>query len=254
LSRSEQGPEQDGDLGQLAPDPLHLLAPWLDAHLLLGWSEVPSEAIEPFFHWCYPGASFAELVATFADEGLLESCGVGRWAVPQERRAELAHQVGRSLLEGPLPLPGRTVSAADLLSAFSIYLQEISCLGPGGAAVGETTWGGATFCAGERQHYVLVRPFPVLFGPLVDAFVLTLCPLPLPAVAPLSERYVGHPAWRRSLAFADVGRAWKVNLTRSEVFVHLERFLWQTYRLRLIPAPALTEALLAAGMLVLEKG
>ncbi|MGC8873193.1 MAG: hypothetical protein ACP5SI_01925 [Chloroflexia bacterium] len=236
------------------PERSLLLSPWLDAHLLFGWEYLSSDTIEPFFRSTYSEAPLAEVVAALASEGLLEERGGGRWAVPPGRRSELADLLGRTLLEAPLAVAGWEIPAGELLAAFRTFLGEL--YGPDIAKpLPEAgVWGGASFRTGRRVHHLLVRPYAVPFEPPGDAFLCTLCALPAPAVSVLSERIVSLPALRRSTAFADTSRGWKVNLTRSEVFVHLERFLWRSYRLRLIPAPALTEALLAAGILVLEKG
>lgn len=251
MDRCDECPGPDE---QALPQHSLLLAPWLDAHLLFGLEDLAVETVEPFFRSTYGRTPLGEVLAELQSEGFLEARGGGRWAVPEERRSGLAELLGRELLEAPLPIAGHAVPAGELLQAFGVFLADLYSGATAEVPREESVWGGTGFLVGDRRHHILVRPYAVPFGAPPDSFLLTLCALPGPAVSALSERMVSDVALRRTTAFADTSRAWKVNLTRSEVFVHLERFLWQTYRLRLIPAPALTEALLAAGILVLEKG
>jgi hypothetical protein len=69
----------------------------------------------------------------------------------------------------------------------------------------------------------------------------------------LTGIFVQKPAVRQRVALYDLDQGQKMNLTRSDVFIHFERYLRWVHRLRVVPSPALTQSLLDSGLLVLEK-
>ena len=52
----------------------------------------------------------------------------------------------------------------------------------------------------------------------------------------------------------DLENGYKINLTRSDVFVHFERYLRRVHGLRLVVHPDLTQGLIDGGVMKLEMG
>jgi hypothetical protein len=114
--------------------------------------------------------------------------------------------------------------------------------------------GGRRLFTTERAHWLLIRPSPVRLRAHEEAYILLLCRLPDAASQVVAELLVQSPALRQRVALYDLERGLKFNLTRSEVFVHFERFLKRIHGLRMGPDPTLTQSLLDAGLLSYDKG
>jgi hypothetical protein len=81
-----------------------------------------------------------------------------------------------------------------------------------------------------------------------------LCRFPENLIEPVTEQLCSQPGLRYRLALCDLDQAQKMNLTRSDLFVYLERYLRRAHGLRLIPAPTFTQGLVDRGLLSLDKG
>jgi len=94
---------------------------------------------------------------------------------------------------------------------------------------------------------VLLRTHP-------ESFLLLLCQLPATDTETIMELFVESSALRQRVAMVDLEKGFKINLTRSEIFVHFERYLRRVHRLRLAVHPDLTQSLVDGGIMKLEKG
>ena len=114
--------------------------------------------------------------------------------------------------------------------------------------------GGGTFQIDGRKHHLLFRPRPLLLEAHPEDFILIIGELPGRVVERISAVFIENKALRQRLALVDPGRAEKINLTRSSVFVHFERYLRRVCGLRLNPSPVFHQALVDGAILSLEMG
>ena len=153
--------------------------------------------------------------------------------------------------KGKVHLPKGELTMEDLLEDFSIY-----CRGELKIEIDDrtATWGGRCFSSSGLCHHVLIRPRPVLLRAHPEAFMLLLCDLAAASIDAIIERFVERPGFRRRLALVDLEKGYKINLTRSDVFVHFERYLRRVHGLRLVVHPDLTQGLVDGGIMKLEMG
>ena len=67
-------------------------------------------------------------------------------------------------------------------------------------------------------------------------------------------RMLDEEPLRARLAVYDLARLEKINAVRSSVFVYFEWFLRDAYGVKLVPAPAFTQGLVARGIISLGMG
>jgi hypothetical protein len=166
----------------------------------------------------------------------------------------LASRLHRALAGFSVELPAGPTSYGQLLEGFAAHcVHETGVrLAPAEQTIAASAaW---TFLSTNRLHAMLVRPYPLWVPAHPDSFVALLGRLPDIVPKDLLERFAGEPAVRARAAVYDLERGEKINLTRSDVFVHFERFLRRTHRLRVVPSPDVTRALADSGVLTLDKG
>jgi hypothetical protein len=223
-----------------------LLCACLDARILFQKEAVPLDELAPLWK-LYCGECTPEEEAECL--GLLPSSGAGicRLAdIEDGSRRLAAHLDGRRLR-----LPQGDLTLGELLDGFTAHCrQEL------GIEIDDrmASWGGRCFSSSGRCHHVLIRPRPVMIRPHPDAFLLLLCGLPETDIGTILELFVESPALRQRLALVDLETGFKINLTRSEIFVHFERYLRRMHGLRLVVHPDLTRSLVDGGIMKLEKG
>ncbi len=224
----------------------------LDAHLLFREEGLSAEALRPLFQVWWRAKSLAAILADLVGAGLLlEGSSGACYAVPCELRQSLAAELGRHLAGLPTSLPDGITDLRRLLYGFAGYCQrETTNLLVPAAEV----WGGMSFASGGGRHLLLLRPSPVRLHPHPEAYVLILCALPEASAESIAGQFASRPALRHRLALYDLEKGHKINLTRSELFVHFERYLRQGHGLRVTPSPAFTRCLMASGLLNLNKG
>lgn len=114
-------------------------------------------------------------------------------------------------------------------------------------------WGGTAYTSSGRTHLLLFRPFPLYPRAHPELYMLMICHLPQGGLEPITDLFVASASLRQRVALYDLDKGQKMNLTRSDLFIHFERFLRWTYGLRIVLSPELTQGLISAGILVLEK-
>ena len=223
-----------------------LLCAFLDARILFQKEAVPLEELAPLWkvycRECAPEEEAGYL-------GLLPSSEAGVCHLADSE--DVARRLAPHLDGQRLRLPQGDFTWGELLDGFTAYCRKEL-----GIEVDDrtATWGGRCFSSSGRCHHVLIRPRPVLLRPHPESFLLLLCQLPATDIGPVLELFVKSSALRQRLAMVDLEKGFKINLTRSEIFVHFERYLRRMHGLRLAVHPDLTRSLVDGGIMKLEKG
>ena len=229
-----------------------VLSALLDNRLLFGEEGLAASQLEPLFGAWWSDRSLVETVDRLQQQGLLTVRPGQVYSVPAAMIQPLASVLATLLNRREVSLPKWSGSPAELLSAFDTYcLQELS--GPTPAKDLPCLWGGAAYTSANRTHLLLFRPFPLCLQVHSEHYILLICQWPQNGLEAIVAQFVERPSLRQRVALYDLGRGQKMNLTRSGLFVHFERFLRWTYGLRIVPSPELTQGLINAGLLVLEK-
>lgn len=232
--------------------PISVLTTVLDSHLLFQEEGLAIGDVEPLFRVWWPDRSLFETMRQLQEKGLLTVGPGQRTRVSNGLIEPLASVLSTILGREELSLPRWSGSLAELLTAFDTYcLQELS--GPRPAEGYPSVWGGAAYTSAGRTHLLLLRPFPLRLQAHPELYMLMICQLPQNGVSAITDPFIQHPSLRQRLALYDLDRGQKMNLTRSDLFIHFERFLRWTHGLRIVPSPQLTRSLVDAGLLVLEK-
>ncbi|MBI4775738.1 MAG: hypothetical protein HY788_16465 [Deltaproteobacteria bacterium] len=223
-----------------------LLCALLDTEILFEEKGVPFETLTPLWNLYCPECApehEAELLG-LSSSSEADACTLAGSEGLERRLTD--HLAGRRirLRRGDLTL-------AELLDDFTER-----CRRDLGIAIDDrsATWGGRCFSASGRCHHVLIRPRPVLIRAHPLAFILLLSPLPVSGIHPIIDLFVEIPGLRQRLAIVDIENGLKINLTKSDVFVHFERYLRRVHGLRLAVHPELTQGLVDGGIMKLEKG
>jgi hypothetical protein len=166
-------------------------------------------------------------------------------------REEIARQLADRLARRQLYLPKGAITLKALLDDFAAHCQQELNINIDDRT---STWGGLCLASSGRCHHVLVRPCPVRLRAHPEAFMLLLCHLPQSGLDAVIELFVEQPGLRRRLAMVDPEKGFKINLTRSDIFVYFERYLRRIHGLRLAVHPELTRGLVDGGIMKLEKG
>ena len=223
-----------------------LLCALLDSAVLFQESEVPVEKLKPL--WDFYGAECGPEKAV-EDLGLFWNSEPGVCTMPDPEEA--AHRLGNRLAERRIHLAKEERTLGAILDGFTAHCREEL-----GIDLDEktATWGGRCYSSADRCHHVLIRPHPVLLRSHPHAFFLLLCHLPPAGIQAILHCFVDSAGLRQRLALVDLEVGYKINLTRSDVFVHFERYLRRKHGLRLAVHPELTKGLVDGGILKLEKG
>lgn len=231
---------------------LSVLQCLLDSQLLLGEKGQPAEALGQLFTTWWPTSSLSDVLADLCLAGLVVGDDAGVYAVPPEVQAHLVRELEDSLAAYPIPLPGERLPFAGLLEGFDGYCrQEASAEVVAGAA---PTCGARAYVTRGRSQVLVLRPFPLRLCAHPEAYTALLCQLPPSALPAIAGHYAASPALRSRLALYDLAGGYKVNLTRSDVFVYFERYLRREHGMKVVPPAALTQALTDSGLLTLDKG
>ncbi len=234
---------------------LGVLYAWLDAHLIFGEPGLASEALRPLFEAQYAsrGDSLADTLTDLIRSGLLEAGPDSQYMIPETLRPTLAAELDSYINSYSLQLPESAVQFRELLDDFTGFCQSEW---PGRLEMDPETavWGGRAFMCEGRRHFLLLRPSPLWLNAHPESYTLLLCHLPAASIEPITEQLVSQPGLRYRLALCDLEQAHKMNLTRSDLFVYLERYLRRIHGLRLAPAPTFTDGLVDRGLLSLDKG
>ena len=135
-----------------------------------------------------------------------------------------------------------TLTQGELLDAFAAYCEETDDL-----ELAEQTplllridWRGREQAIVELAETVPERPEQTLaLMELTDRLV---------------QRFLDDPAVRARFAVYDLARLEKVNAVRSSAFVYFEWFLRDVYGVKVLPANAFTQGLVAQGIISLGMG
>ena len=234
---------------------LGVLYALLDAHLIFGEPGLFSEALRPLFEARYAsrGDSLVDTLTDLVRSGLLEASSQSLYTIPDALRQALAAELDRYINSYSLQLPKSAAHFRELLDDFFGFCQSEW---PGRLEMdpGTVAWGGRAFICEGRRHWVLLRPSPLWLNAHTESYTLLLCHLPAASIEPITEQLVSQPGLRYRLALCDLEQAHKMNLTRSDLFVYLERYLRRIHDLRLAPAPNFTDGLVDRGLLSLDKG
>ena len=135
----------------------------------------------------------------------------------------------------------RTVTQGEVLDAFALYcrdeLDDVTVLEESPTRL-ELGW------KRERVTVEIRADLPdqgtvLVIGPLDES---------------TARRLVDDAALRGRVAVYDLDRLEKVNAVRSSVFVYFEWFLRDLYGVKIVPAPAFTQGLVAQGIISLGMG
>jgi hypothetical protein len=223
-----------------------MLCAFLDAVILFQEEAVSFEELTPLWNLYCRECGLEEEAEHL---GLLPSSEAGVCSLAG--REEIARGLAFHLAGQRLHLPTGDLTLGELLDGFTAHCrQEL-----GIETDDQTkTWAGRCFSVSGRCHHVLIRPRPVLLRPHADSFFLLLCQLPAAGIETIFELFIESPGLRQRLAMVDLEKGFKINLTRSEIFVHFERYLHRMHGLRLMIHPDLTQSLVNGGIIKLEKG
>lgn len=242
-------------LGQEEETRLGVLYTLLDAHLLFKETGLGSEVLQPLFEAWHAsrGDSLADTLTDLVQGELLEASTDSRYAVPKVLRQTLAAESDRHIGSYSLQLPDGAIHFRELLDDFVGFCRSEW---PGRLEVdrGTAVWGGQAFICEGRRHFLLLRPCPLRLNAHTESYTLMLCRLPKSVIEPVTEQLVSQPGLRYRLALCDLDEAQKMNLTRSDLFVYLERYLRRAHGLRLMPSSTFTQGLVDRGLLNLDKG
>lgn len=233
--------------------PLSVLCSLLDAHLLLGVEGLSMDDLQPLFAVWWPRHSLSELLGDLVGSGLATLQPGPSYAVAPGLRPALAAALDGHLAGQLVFLPEAAPSLEELFAGLEQYLREEGSEATRSGDLPEV-WDGAAFSSNGRRHLILRRPFPLHLQAHPEAFILYLFQLPDQGAERLAAPFVLRAALRQRLALVDLEQGQKLNLTRSDVFVHFERYLRRAHGLRLALAEALTQGLVDGGLLKLEKG
>jgi hypothetical protein len=227
------------------------LAAVLDAQILLGEDALATDDLRALWTLycrdCSPEEPARKL-------GLVAENEAGTCSISANLNQEVAAEVERHLMDQCIRLPQAEMRLGDLLEDFDRYCRDELQIQSAETGERSLSWGGKCFTSAGRCHHVLVRPAPVRLQAHRDHFFLMLCQLPESGTEKIVEFFVKSSALRQRVALFDLERALKINLTRSDVFVHFERFLRRRYGIRLVPAPELTQGLVDGALMAIEKG
>lgn len=231
-----------------------VLCALLDAQLMFREPGLSLEQFEPFWDLCHPNCPLDCPIQSLCGMQLVQVSPASICTVSPDLCSLLAREMDEFLARQTIRLPHGDLTVGTLLDDFSAYYWNgpDSHLPAGSKSV--KTWGGMGVFSSNRAHYVLVRPYPVLVRAHEESCILLLCSLPEAVSSVIAGLFAKSPGLRHRVALFDPERGRKFNLTRSEVFVHFERFLRRTHGVRLGPDPMLTQCLLDAGLLSFDKG
>jgi hypothetical protein len=236
------------------PETSSVLSALLDAQLIFNEPGLSLEQFHPLWNPFFPDRP---LEAQLRELGILRWVEISRsstYAVPSGLCLPLAREMDGFMTQQTIRLPHGDMAMGQLLDDFSDYYGN----GPGIDLPAEKksvkAWGGMVLFTTDRAHWMLIRPHPVRLRAQEEAYLLVLCSLPETVSLVLAGLFVNSPALRQRVALFDLEGGRKLNLTRSEVFVHFERFLKRVHGVRIGPDPALTQSLLDAGLLSFDKG
>ncbi len=223
-----------------------MLCTLLDSAVLFQEEEVPIENLKPLWHLycaeCGPKEAIEDL-------GLSSNSEPGVCSLPDTE--ETTRRLGNRLAERRIHLPKEDLTLGAILDGFTAHCRE----GLGIDIDEQTaTWGGRCYSSLDHCHHVLIRPQPVLLRSHPHAFLLLLCHLPSTGIQAIINCFVESAGLRQRSALVDLEKGYKINLTRSDVFVHFERYLRRKHGLRLAVHPELTKGLVDGGIMKLEKG
>ncbi len=230
-----------------------LLLTFLDAHLLFGENALPIDELQPFFKAWYPHHDLDEVLSTLIQAGLIQAISKDRYTIPEDRRLRLAKQLGNALESKMTLLPDELLSLQSLMEGFGRYCHEEGIGHIEISSTREMICGRMLHYKG-REHWILLRPSLLYYNVPPEGYLLVLCRIAEEAIEAIADLLVAKTNLRNRLALCDLHHAQKVNLTRSDLFVHFERYLRRVYGVRLIPVPEFTQALIDRGMLTLDKG
>ena len=231
-----------------------VLCALLDAQLMFREPGLSLEQFEPLWNLCYPNCPLDGPIQSLCGMELVQITPTSVCALSPELCSPLAREMDEFLATQTIRLPHGDLTVGKLLDNFAAYYRN----GPAADLPEESkpvkVWGGMRVFSSNRAHYVLVRPYPVLVRAHEESCILLLCSLPEAVSSVIADLFAGSRGLRHRVALFDPERGRKVNLTRSEVFVHFERFLKRVHGVRMGPDPMLTQSLLDAGLLSFDKG
>jgi hypothetical protein len=229
---------------------LHLVTAMYDLRTIFDEEAVDVELMEAAFPIFFPNRNRDSALSAAAAAGF-----AGRnnheWVHSPEALDAAAPVLAEHWDAHPVEVAGRRLPFRQLMDDFVTYLREEEipmCRIDTGIA------GGATFAAGGRRHHVLFRPAPLLITAHREDYILYISTLTGAAVDFITGRFTAEKPVRSRTAVMDPFAEQKMNLTRSEIYVHFERYLRRRHKLRPAPPNAFTRGLSDSAILSLEKG
>ncbi|MBF0528124.1 MAG: hypothetical protein HQK55_02390 [Deltaproteobacteria bacterium] len=203
------------------------------------------DTVKIFTHW-WPEARLEETTTQLLAEGLIEADSDRSFALPSRLQPTLKASLTEFYSHD-------SSFFNDIFDGFSRYLQqEQPEVVPADPSI--DLWNGRTYLTGERRHHLIYRSFPLLFEAPPEDYLLVISEYPDTVLEKIIENFVADASRRNRVAILDLDQTQKVNLTRSEVFVHFERYLRRAHGLRIRTVPTLSRALADGAILNLEMG
>lgn len=225
----------------------------LDSNFLYQKKELMAEDLQAFFVDLWPEFSLHQALTDLQNLGLLTGGSSTGYAVAKGLQAAIASEMERHFAHSRVLLSDSDITFQELMDGFEEYARsEIE--GTFSDSLERKILGGRTYLAGGSKHHILLRPYPLTPQPHSEDYVLILCRLLTPKAHMLTKLYIRNPSLRRGVAIYDLGKTEKINLTRSEVFVHFERYIRRRHGLRISPNPEITQGLVDSGLLSLRMG
>lgn len=226
----------------------------LDAQSIFQEPGLSLEQFEPLWDLYYPDCPLVRAIQSLSRMGLVQVSPESICTISPELCSTLAEEMDGFLSQQKIRLPKGDVSVGALLDDFVDYY----CNGPGvdlpAECKPEKAFGGMRLFSSNRVQYVLFRTYPPVLHGHEESYILLVCSLPETVTEVIAGSFIKSPALRHRVALFDPERGLKFNLTRSDIFVHFERFLRRLYGVRMGPDPMLTQSLLDAALLSFDKG
>jgi len=232
---------------------LAVLSTLLDAHLLFEEPAISKNVFQEYFELIWPQISLGKCLEELCGKGFVETARAADYVVPEDRRRELALRLEKDFFLQPIRLPGNTLSHETLMKGFLDFAHgEQQDLAE--AEIEMKKWGGWAYTSSDRVHHILFRSHPLRLKAHPKEFLLICTRLSQELNRPLSEDFVRNPSAQQRLAFFDLERTQKMNLTKSPVVFYFERYLKRAFGVRMGSTTIFNQSLEDAGLLSLRMG
>lgn len=212
---------------------------------LAGAEGLPSERLLREAAALVPAGDPATLATELAAAGAVAGAGAGGAVLqlPDAVAAAARPALAAVALARPVPWSPEPLTQGDMLARFAAYctgeIDDVDVLEAAPGAV-HLAWRDERACAETR--------IGTLFAERLEGGPWLLL---APADPGTIERFLDSRDLRARLTVWDLAELTKLVAVRSSIAVHLEWFLRDAYRRKVLPAQAFTEGLLARGIISL---